>query len=236
MTFCLTFRTEGKTKSTKRPLRPSLQPLSLPSLLLTLFFSFCFLIQLLAGVTGASDVSIRAAQSTTFFKFDYNATIEGAPVAVQSTVDAYFYMDGARRDNTGTVLDSGNLGPFASFAPLSVNIPFDMCPNNKSHWKTVFYDPSFAAFFSPLSTPTNDSNKKLVIGLSVGITLGLVAIIVVIIILAITYRPVREFFQPFTRRDRPQKNKNETDITLGQMDTGYSADPSGWVSSKKPEL
>lgn len=195
------------------------------------------LLSIIGGVSGASDVFIAAAQSTTYFQFDYNATIKGAPVSVQSTIDAYYYMDGTLRENGGTQFAlTPPLGPFSGFAPLGVNIAFDMCPNNKSHWKTVFYDPSFGAFFSPLSTPMKDKNKSLVIGLSVGITLGLVAIIAVVIILALTYRPVKEFFQPYSRRDRPRKDKSANDISMAQVADGHSPAPSGWVKPQKPEL
>lgn len=175
--------------------------------------------------------------------FDYNATVDGGPLQLQSYIDATFYMDGDLRVNNGTAFDSGNLF-VGAFNPLIVNIPFDICSNHKSHFQTLFYDPSFGAFFSPLSSPSKKGSNSLTIGLAVGLSIGIIAVIViVIVVLSITYQPVREFFRPYTRRENARKHgkgaRADGDSVglsaVGGAD-GHSAPPSGWMKPQKPEM
>lgn len=190
------------------------------------------------GVKGANQVSLAAAQSRTFFSFDYNGTIAGQDIRASAVIDAYYYMDGSLLENVAPPFNFGPFQPAGGFEPIHVTVPMNLCSNNRSHWNTIFYDPSFGVFFSAVSPPgSKESKNGKTIGLAVGITFGvLVVAIVVVIILAILVKPVREFFRPFTRRDHARKAGKGVGPDSEQLAPADSrSTQTGWSNARKPD-
>lgn len=139
-------------------------------------------------------------------------------------------------DNVGVGINdsSARSGPAIPLPPFqaSSQLSFMVAPGSIGHWKTMTYDPTFTAIFTPPPQPPSASpekkkaekNYKLAIGLSI----GLVALVIIAIILLFILSPtVRHKISPFRKRSE-KKEKNE----FGMSETSPQAN--SWTRSSTP--